>query len=1150
MTGNGVQTVGQSAGAHFDYTGSGFAQATGWAAPQDGILVMPDANGRVTKGSELFGNNTVLPNGTLASNGFVALAALDSNHDGVIDAKDPAFSQLRLWVGGNGQPGSGQLLTLAQAGIQSLNLSYTTQNFTDANGNQIRQFGSYTLTNGTTRAMDDVWYSINSAETINVSTPVAVSATIAALPNLIGAGNLHGLQQAMALDTSGKLTGLVQAFASAANTMTLAQARTSAEAILLDWTGADKYSATSRGPYIDGRDLYALEAFMGQGYLQKGSSQPAQDAAVYLQQAYGKLLDWTTAQLLAQTKFAPWINEVALTWNATTNSLGMDVSKVVATLSGLYSSAPTQGAAWMNEFAQSLKGMGTAGTQILTALHQQGSVSGTGFSLALATMGYTLVNGSATNGTLSGVLNQDSMLLGVSGESLVGANGNDLLVAGGGVETFTAGTGNDTFMFNKGSGQLLIKPSYQKTATTDQDVVRLGVGLTPSGTTMTRDRSNNLILNFGNGDQITISSYFINVLNQPAIVFADGTTWNPIALPGNLSLQDTSAGGNTLNGAIGLNDTIVGAAGDTINAGNLNDTITAGKNSTINAGAGVDTILYNVGSGLVVLNEANSKIAGTTINLDVIKLGTGITAAATQVTRDLSNNLILGFGNGDQLKIPNYFDTALNQPSFVFTDGTTWSPSSIMNQVVLVDTTSGNRSLYGQSGVNNHIVGAANDTIQAGNLNDTITVGKNNTVYAGAGVDTFVFNAGSGLMVLNESSKTAGTNQDVVKLGPGITAASTTITRDLYSNLNLGFGNGDQLKLTGYFYNTTSRPTVVFADGTTWNYAAITNQLVFADTTSGGTYLNGLYGVNNRIIGAANDTITAGNLNDTITAGKGDTIFGGAGIDTVIYNAGSGLVTLNETYTSKTSGTNQDVVKLGAGITAAATQVSRDLSNSLILSLGNGDQIKIVGYFNGASNQPSISFADSTQWNYTSIVSKLVFADTTSGGTRLYGLTGVNNNIVGAANDMIVAGNLNDAITSGKGDTIYAGAGNDTFKVGSGTGAVTINEATKTGGANQDVLQLTGAKSNQLWFRAVGNNLEIDVLGTTDHVTINNWMSDPTTHVQQIQAADATMSPAAKSVALMVQAMASFGAPPATQTAYTPTEQAALAPLLASSWHH
>ncbi|WP_321900086.1 hypothetical protein [Paraburkholderia heleia] len=47
--------------------------------------------------------------------------------------------------------------------------------------------------------------------------------------------------------------------------------------------------------------------------------------------------------------------------------------------------------------------------------------------------------------------------------------------------------------------------------------------------------------------------------------------------------------------------------------------------------------------------------------------------------------------------------------------------------------------------------------------------------------------------------------------------------------------------------------------------------------------------MNNIIVGAASDTIMAGNLNDTITAGKGDTLFAGAGIGRVDVDSESRL---------------------------------------------------------------------------------------------------------------------------------------------------------------------------------------------------------------------------------------------------------------------
>ena len=82
LDGNGLETVGLAANIHFDHDGDGVLTKTGWVGKDDALLVWDrNANGRIDTGAELFGDFTPLPNGTLAPNGFAALAALDSNGD-------------------------------------------------------------------------------------------------------------------------------------------------------------------------------------------------------------------------------------------------------------------------------------------------------------------------------------------------------------------------------------------------------------------------------------------------------------------------------------------------------------------------------------------------------------------------------------------------------------------------------------------------------------------------------------------------------------------------------------------------------------------------------------------------------------------------------------------------------------------------------------------------------------------------------------------------------------------------------------------------------------------------------------------------------------------------------------------------------------
>ena len=128
LDGNGLETVGLVANIHFDHDGDGVLTKTGWAGKNDALLVWDrNTNGSIDTGAELFGDFTMLPNGTLAPNGFAALAALDLNGDGVLDANDPAFVELKIWrdADQNGKTGTGELISLLDAGIVSLNLANT-----------------------------------------------------------------------------------------------------------------------------------------------------------------------------------------------------------------------------------------------------------------------------------------------------------------------------------------------------------------------------------------------------------------------------------------------------------------------------------------------------------------------------------------------------------------------------------------------------------------------------------------------------------------------------------------------------------------------------------------------------------------------------------------------------------------------------------------------------------------------------------------------------------------------------------------------------------------------------------------------------------------------------------------------------------------
>lgn len=82
----------------FDLTGKDMSLASDWPTATTPWLALDrDGDGQINSGAELFGSATRLSSGQHARHGFEALRDLDSNHDGRIDARDSAWSKLRLW---------------------------------------------------------------------------------------------------------------------------------------------------------------------------------------------------------------------------------------------------------------------------------------------------------------------------------------------------------------------------------------------------------------------------------------------------------------------------------------------------------------------------------------------------------------------------------------------------------------------------------------------------------------------------------------------------------------------------------------------------------------------------------------------------------------------------------------------------------------------------------------------------------------------------------------------------------------------------------------------------------------------------------------------------------------------------------------------
>ena len=197
---NGIKTINTNGyfGALFDHDGDGIRTATGWVDKEDGLLVRDiDGNGKIDNGKELFGDNTILQNNQKATNGMEALADLDSNGDGIIDNKDIAFNSLKVWqdLNGDGISSSDELITLADAGITSINLKDKQSINQKTEGGFIKESATFTKADGSTSILADVNFNKDTIHS-RYQTKVALSDTVAKLPNVYGSGRLLDIQQA------------------------------------------------------------------------------------------------------------------------------------------------------------------------------------------------------------------------------------------------------------------------------------------------------------------------------------------------------------------------------------------------------------------------------------------------------------------------------------------------------------------------------------------------------------------------------------------------------------------------------------------------------------------------------------------------------------------------------------------------------------------------------------------------------------------------------------------------------------------------------------------------------------------------------------------------------------------------------------------
>lgn len=443
LDGDGIELMAlQGSSVHFDLGMDGFAELTGWVAPDDALLALDlDENGRIDDGSELFGDQTGF------ANGFLALAAHDSNGDGVIDAQDSAFANLLLWqdANGDGVSQADELISLADAGIESISVAATSVSYQVA-GNDVLWQAGFSRSGGAAGIVVDAFFKIDPVRTVAVLPDgFEYNPDALILPLLQGAGQLASTSVALSMDadlraqamalvaqaSSGDITGFLSAF----------------EQFVMDWAGAGDVDTNSRGPAINGRKVAFIEAVFGQAYVQDDAyfANPGPIAALALDWKVSNLIEAMAAQFLSQVPISSALLAAVATQSSTVSTAGHVLQSLPSVWGGTVSNFD-----WVGDFLAEALGSGDLDLADVEALfsvmrHFVGNLDAYGQAIS---DGYVAAGGTAADGQeLADRVVQEH------GHYVTDTSGNDTIQGGAGDDVLVGRAGSDTYVWGVRYGQ-------------------------------------------------------------------------------------------------------------------------------------------------------------------------------------------------------------------------------------------------------------------------------------------------------------------------------------------------------------------------------------------------------------------------------------------------------------------------------------------------------------------------------------------------------------------------------------------------------------------------------------------------------------------------------------------------------------------------
>ncbi|MEM9395120.1 MAG: DUF4214 domain-containing protein [Pseudomonadota bacterium] len=709
LDGDGVELTSLStSSAYFDLDINGFAELSGWVAPDDGVLAIDlNGDGYINNGSEVFGDQTGY------AHGFLALDAHDLNADGVIDTSDAVYQELIVWtdLNGDGVSQTDELKSLTDFGIIEISLAATASNYQIA-GNDILWESTFSTSAGVTSAIVDAFFETSLIDTKEIlPNGFEYHQDSVVLPRLSGMGEVSSITAATTRDSVLRQDALdLVAKASSGN---ISGFLADFEDFLYRWAGVENVASDSRGDHVNAQSLEMLEVIFGQDFVMAdGSPNPEHWAAADFDEGFGAFTASLALQFLSQTAVSNALlnssdggTYEALVYQNPLHSLAGDLSDVQTISESLFAlvDAGTMSVADA-ALTLHLTAVGTsADTSAFMIALQQAASSDGGQS---AQMVAATVSDLSSGGYLFGDALSETL---GNTESYA----DSLLIGNAGNDTLIGGRGENIYLYSLGDGSDIVRDYRSETGKL------VFADVTASEATFGRS-GDDMTISFANGEVITVDQHFdsADTYRLDEVAFADGSSVEGVDLA-NRIVSDMKATG-TVVGSI-LSETYYHTQGD--GSYTILDHRSDGDKLIFTDAVFTDTVFARWGDDLVLtlLNGEQIRIIehfdiSGTDTFDLFEFSGGETITALQIPSSILNG-----GAGD--------DTIVGYAESDLVYGLDGGDN--------IDGGQGDDQIYGGSGQDDIFGGSGNDTLFGGADADYLAGGQGgDRLFGGAGSDT------------------------------------------------------------------------------------------------------------------------------------------------------------------------------------------------------------------------------------------------------------------------------------------------------------------------------------------------------------------------------------------------------------------------------